>query len=218
MGEPHLCVHKYETSPLVFPSEEIKELLKHFFSDGSDLVQLPEGEMLMMEAPDVYFLIDGVMEVRHANNKAVIGVLDSAFPLGLMESYYSCNILGYKAKSPCSLLRVNKAIWDATIQNEALGKYVFIIISYAFFAMVKYCNDVLSETTYRKIRRLLYLYERRKNLFIRTGETITSYILARVPISKSQVMKVLSELKKGDYIHIERGYLLAINRRLPADY
>ncbi len=37
-------------------------------------------------------------------------------------------------------------------------------------------------------------------------------------LSRAQVFRILSDLKKGEYIMIEKGKLMALNKALPNDY
>lgn len=84
--------------------------------------------------------------------------------------------------------------------------------------MAKYSADVLSKNKYRRVRSLIYQYESQKESLFPLRVSISEFILSRVTTSRSQVMKVLSELRKGEYIHIKRGCLMSINRKLQLDF
>ncbi|WP_413477513.1 helix-turn-helix domain-containing protein [Vibrio hibernica] len=43
-------------------------------------------------------------------------------------------------------------------------------------------------------------------------------MLQRTNLSRAQIFRILSDLKKGEYIMIEKGKLMALNKALPNDY
>lgn len=201
-----------------FPEKNIQILLSFTERHGGREVFIRKGGGIEYHANNIYFLVQGVVEVRHVHSLSVIGVIDKPFPVGAMEALCECRYLLYVAKTDCAFIAIDRESWDALIAKYRLEMHIALIAVHAFFAMVKYANEVLTENTYRRIRRLLYLYDRKRMLFISSGESVSSYIMSRVPISKSQVMKILAELKKGGYISIERGFLISINRKLPEEF
>jgi len=52
---------------------------------------------------------------------------------------------------------------------------------------------------------------------LRLSVNACDYIQEKTHLSRSRVMKILSDLKTGDYIEIDRGILMKINR-LPDNY
>lgn len=219
MSEEYTAVKDYQHEDVNhFPADEINILLSFISQNEYTLLTSETGEEIHIPSGDIFFLTQGAAEIRHAHGGSVIAVMDRAFPLGVMERYYSCNQLLYRAMTRCLIFCIKRSAWDGLIHSHKLEEQILTISSYAFFAMVRYASEVLSETTYRQIRRLLYLYDRKRELFISSGETVSSYIMARVSISKSQVMKILAELRKGGYISIDKGLLVSINRKLPEHF
>ncbi|SQI91360.1 cyclic nucleotide-binding domain-containing protein [Klebsiella oxytoca] len=53
---------------------------------------------------------------------------------------------------------------------------------------------------------------------IRQSITAANYIQSRTFLSRSSIMKILAELKKGSYITTERGILLQIKQGIPLKY
>ncbi|WP_235426146.1 helix-turn-helix domain-containing protein [Citrobacter braakii] len=52
---------------------------------------------------------------------------------------------------------------------------------------------------------------------MRNNVSIVSYILSRTFLSRSSIMKILAQLKTGNYIETEKGLLRAINN-IPSKY
>jgi DNA-binding IscR family transcriptional regulator len=71
-------------------------------------------------------------------------------------------------------------------------------------------------TTYELIRQSLMTLMAKKETLRQTINTC-DYIQEKTHISRSRVMKILSDLKIGNYIEIERGVLIKINK-LPKTY
>lgn len=218
MNNPVLSVSDPDGMVLPFPSDEINALLQCFSQEELFPFHVIEGEVLTPEEGAAFFLMEGVVEVLHTHSRLVIDVIDRVFPVGIIENYYTDDLMCYKAKSSCLMYRVDKVIWNEKIKTPALCFSVCVVISYSFFFMTKYSGDVLSKNNYRRVRQLIYQYESQKEMFFQLRESISEFILSRVKISRSQVMKILSELRKGEYIHTERGYLMSINRKLPLDF
>lgn len=71
-------------------------------------------------------------------------------------------------------------------------------------------------TTYELIKQNLMSLMAEKDE-LRMMVNACDYIMDKTHISRSRVMKILSDLKTGDYIVIERGVLIKINK-LPETY
>jgi len=71
-------------------------------------------------------------------------------------------------------------------------------------------------STYEMIRfNLFALMEEEESL--RLSINVSDYIQDRTRISRSRVMKILSDLREGNFIEIKRGILLKVNK-LPENY
>jgi len=47
---------------------------------------------------------------------------------------------------------------------------------------------------------------------------VVNFILERSNLARSGVMKILADLRTGDYIDIQNGKLITINKRFPDEY
>ena len=68
----------------------------------------------------------------------------------------------------------------------------------------------ITSSNYAFIRALLIDLDQ-SNDAVKESITVASYIIKRSGLSRSYVMLVLSELRKGSYIHMENGKLTGIN-------
>lgn len=218
MNNPALPVSDPDGMVLPFPADDINALLRCFSPEALFPFHVMEGDVLSPSEGAVFFLMDGVVEVSHAHSRRVIDVIDRVFPVGIIESCYACDVMYYKAKSSCLVYRVDNVVWHEKIKTMGLSFSVCVVISYAFFFMTKHAGDRVAKTHYRRVRQLVYQYDSQKAFLSPLRESLSEFILSRVTISRSQVMRILSELRKGDYIHIERGCLMSINRKLPLDF
>ncbi|MBK5143081.1 helix-turn-helix domain-containing protein [Budviciaceae bacterium BWR-B9] len=70
-------------------------------------------------------------------------------------------------------------------------------------------EKTITPNNYAFIRTLLMDLEQNSDA-IKTSVTVAAYIIKRSGMSRSYVMLVLSELRKGGYIHMEDGKLTGI--------
>lgn len=95
---------------------------------------------------------------------------------------------------------------------ESLTKLLIYTVSRAY----DHCTKISSLSSYDIIRYQLHELMSESSQ-IRNSVSIASYIQSRTFLSRSSVMKILAQLKAGDYIVTERGYLKAINN-IPLKY
>ena len=80
-----------------------------------------------------------------------------------------------------------------------------------------HCTRISAPTSYDIIRAQLYELMRESNEF-RQNITAANYIQSRTFLSRSSVMKILADLKKGGYIVTDRGVLKQIQQNIPLKY
>jgi hypothetical protein len=82
--------------------------------------------------------------------------------------------------------------------------------------MFDHCTKISALSSYEIICYQLYeLMDETEE--VRNNVSIVSYILSRTFLSRSSIMKILAQLKTGNYIETEKGLLRAINN-IPSKY
>lgn len=202
----------------LYPRNEIDQLFSRMIVIG-EVIDI-YGETLL--SPHLtncfYFLMEGAIEI--VQPPRVLGVILRPFPIGILELYQPAVLthLQYKVKNFCKVLVLSKSQWDSIVQDAALRESVVTILSYAFHMLNAYHRAVAADTHYRAIRALIYLYDKKKEHFTQEQESLLRYIVNRTSFSKSHILKILAELKRGNYITLKKGCLISINRTLPMDF
>lgn len=93
-------------------------------------------------------------------------------------------------------------------------------MAYLYMFGVKRFSDVYQKSaglsTYELIRiNLLALMDEEEDL--RLAINVSDYIQDKTRLSRSRVMKILGDLRDGEYIDIKRGILIKVNK-LPENY
>lgn len=102
------------------------------------------------------------------------------------------------------------------VNSHNQWKNFALLSMYLSHGILNYSMNTSSKPTYELIcNNLLELINEPAS--IRTTVNACSYIQDKTLISRSYVMKILTDLKKGGYIQIDKGILIAINY-LPENY
>nr|WP_256137942.1 helix-turn-helix domain-containing protein [Serratia quinivorans] len=70
---------------------------------------------------------------------------------------------------------------------------------------------------YHIIRDSLIYFEENMTTEYKYTHSVVKYLQENAPVSKSSILRILAELRKGGYIEIRGGYLLGM-KRLPSDF
>lgn len=200
-------------SMLTIPHNSIKRLgdviMKHgklsHIKEGNEVVRnLPDGEPLFI------YLIKGQVRYELSENywlssvksPAVLGVIDYFYPnegVGKFISETDTLVYSVSANKIVSHLSEEKswpdiAIFLSYVIKMLISRESFLVSSNAYAIVCHYLNTLNKECSEvkRKISALHYLHRHTK-------------------LSKSMISLIISELKKGGYITIDRGFLVSIN-------
>lgn len=116
--------------------------------------------------------------------------------------------------SDISVLSIADA--NRIIDRCNLWKGVAALLIYSATRMFDHCTKISALSSYEIICYQLYeLMDETEE--VRNNVSIVSYILSRTFLSRSSIMKILAQLKTGNYIETEKGLLRAINN-IPSKY
>lgn len=102
------------------------------------------------------------------------------------------------------------------IEKENLWRETALLFMFGVKRFAEAHKNSAGLSTYELIRlNLLALMEEEEEL--RLAINVSDYIQEKTRISRSRVMKILSDLREGDFIEIKRGILLKVNK-LPENY
>lgn len=163
-----------------------------------------------------FILHTGTVAVHRNSDRLLLKYLEAPMIVGMNdlmdtnEGFYmqATEEVRYEILPRDSVIRI--------IERENLWKEAAYCYMYAIQRLLEAHETSVGLTTYELIRQnLLSLMAEKQEL--RQTINASDYIQEKTHISRSRVMKILSDLKAGDYIEIERGILTRINK-LPDAY
>lgn len=208
--ESFLLVHE------LYPEKEINNIYKKAIQSGTIITIVKDEILPISKERCIYFLISGSIEMRR--NDIIQNIISRPFPIGVLERYKGGDFYSYIVRDSGDFLVLNWHSWDNLIKVNDLNDDVFILLSYCFSLLRSFYFSVSFGDAYSSIRELIYMYNAKRDIILKGNESLLKYITSRVLISRSQVLKILSELKKGGYITVKRGSLISINKNLPDNF
>lgn len=194
------------------------ELVKHLkpfaevrlYQPGSKL------QMLVDEHSFCYLILEGNVATHRAVDNVVLGSVQSPSLVGI-ANMSQMNIEGYISvltPSKIGIITTSKAreiiakdgLW------ETLSEHMMMVAS----RLMAIGQDLSAPTAYEAIRQQLLILMS-EDQAIRRDVTVEKYIRDKITLSRSRIMRILSDLKTGGYIEMERGKLLKIIK-LPEKY
>ncbi|WP_032939875.1 helix-turn-helix domain-containing protein [Citrobacter youngae] len=163
-----------------------------------------------------YLLLKGY--VSYHRDKNDIAVLTASAPTLFGLNYIASeNITTYIKTLPPAIIGVmplEKAI--EIIEEHHLWKAVaqhMMVLSNKLYII----NEQMSAPTSYELIKFLLLQLMSENESYRKSITAVNYILGKTQLSRSGIMRILTNLKAGGYIEIHRGCLIRLNK-LPAKF
>lgn len=163
-----------------------------------------------------FILHEGSVALYRADNNLLLAHLHAPFIIGinlLLEQNFDVCL---QAKGTIQFEITTQHHCYEVIEKENLWKNVaYLFMYYTKNYTVSYFSSV-GLTSYELVcNNLQELMKCSTELRLRTNAC--DYIHEKTMLSKSGIMKTLADLKKGEYIDIQRGILISINK-LPKNY
>ncbi|MGS2874150.1 helix-turn-helix domain-containing protein [Enterobacter huaxiensis] len=168
------------------------------------------------EEPMTFILHSGIAAVYRTRDQLLLKFIEGPMIVGMNDlidtnaGFYmqACGEIKYEIKPLKSTLEI---ISKRNLWQEASYSYM-----YAIKRLLEAHETSVGLSTYELIRlNLVSLMTEKEEL--RLTVNACDYIQEKTHLSRSRIMKILSDLKAGDYIDVERGILMAIHR-LPDNY
>ncbi|HID8404651.1 helix-turn-helix domain-containing protein [Serratia ureilytica] len=164
---------------------------------------------------NIFYVNNGCICLGDNEKKSIIKLFPSPLIIGIREHKFQSR-LSYKSLSACTGYFINKDLFLKKIKTENLCLTLAEYIG-------EYCDEIINsyalihgKNSYVMIKQCIReLYTLPKN--VREEVNLTSYIIKRTSLSRSGVMRIVSDLCTGEYIEIKNGKLEKI-RHLPHAY
>lgn len=160
------------------------------------------------------FIRQGTVSIENLENYLALGIASAPVSLGFTSALSEKLLL--RALEECEVATVPLETVMARIEAkqlwELMARHMIIVTNKLFIQ-----NEmVAAPTTYDVLCYQLQALAKESDN-IRQQIAAYQYILDRTHLSRSSVMKMLAALKKGGYIELDQGKLVAINH-LPARF
>lgn len=166
--------------------------------------------------PVCFILHDGVISLYRDQDNLLIGNVSGPAIVGLNSldgdkpgvSLFACGEIRYEL--------VSKRFFSMTISNLALWESLSIYYMYIARLLTENHFNMVGLSTYQLICNCLLRLNQEDDR-IRSTISAAGFIREKTFLSRSNIMKVLGDLKAGGYIEMDKGKLIRINN-LPPKY
>ncbi|WP_029592695.1 helix-turn-helix domain-containing protein [Franconibacter pulveris] len=168
----------------------------------------------LLDNDSVMVIIEGEWGLQRHSDKIILGQMTGPYIIFLLPELNYID-LEFTRDSRFSYLLCKRNDFYSFISASNLWEDLYFIMQYTASLLNIKLQVMLSCDLYSVIK--YYLREIDNNPELRGQVNVCDYITRRSGFSKSGTMMVLSELKKGNYIIIERGRLKKI-KSLPSGF
>jgi len=163
--------------------------------------------LVLEGALSIYRIIDNLRFARAASPNI----------FGMQGSPFRNNLYLFKREKgslieALSYSRALQLINDHRLFNEVLAFQTYLSDFQAYRT-----NLLISKSTYQIVCAFLFELEMMPPEE-RLRTSVFNYIQEHTHLARSGVMKILSDLRQGEYINIENGKLIAILKKFPREY
>ncbi|EBD9259003.1 hypothetical protein DAE35_22580 [Salmonella enterica] len=155
-------------------------------------------------------IIEGVVSAIRDSDRLTLGMVYSPFIIGSSFLNGHRDTFSIKTESCSRLGFINLEDFSRIVTTHELWRQVTSVQSYIIQRFLMLSSISVAKTAYEVIKSHLYMLSIEPET-IRHKAFVASYILKRTKLSRSTVMKILFQLKKGNYIEIQNGHLVKIN-------
>lgn len=204
---------------LNYPSKELDELVDVLIPQGVHELVL-RGQRLKLrngEAKSCYIVKSGYFSYRSFSNGYVISYVYPGMVVGIGNFFWENSLGFFHAEENLEIIRIDEKKFNLTMQdNPHLWRCVATILSYIAQRSLMHNANIDVKNAYSIVKSLLLILNNQPE-HVKSKIPVVQFILERVPLSRSRVFNILSELHKGNYISLNRGLLVEM-KKLPEKY
>ncbi|HID8404841.1 TPA: helix-turn-helix domain-containing protein [Serratia marcescens] len=167
------------------------------------------------ESGDVLFIHNGCIVLSCVEKNSIIKIFSQPVIIGIREHDFIPMPL-YKTLSSCNGYSICRKIFSNNVKKSGLCMSLVNYIGSYYDAVIYSYSSIHGKNAYAMIKQcIIEIYNLPEK--IREEINVASYIIKRTSLSRSGVMKIISDLCCGKYIEINKGKLKAISY-LPRAY
>ncbi|MCU6383569.1 winged helix-turn-helix transcriptional regulator [Enterobacter quasiroggenkampii] len=202
---------EFSTKWVCDPSSATK-LLIDYLKHGSDLKKvLPRRRLNFVVGNErlCYVLLKGRVMIHRGNDDLAMATVQGPAVIGL-SNLHQTQMRGYiKTFNNCDIVTLKTDFVNETIKNHNLWEPLAYHLMGLAGKLFHSYEDLTGPSAYDIVSAQLYALSNEESSF-RLNVTAESYIRDKTHLSRSGVMRILSALKEGGYIEMQRGVLLNI--------
>ncbi|HAG0015969.1 TPA: helix-turn-helix domain-containing protein [Salmonella enterica] len=217
-------LHSFLFSQQAKPHAAIDALFSALLPFGQPFT-LGIGDEFYLQANDEHYIVlleSGVVSFCHNDKRLHISSSFAPSVVGMVDSYGATYNVPARpehfllAETVCTGRFVRLPDFIKIADECDLWHDVARCLAYRLMVMSARDRELVVVDSYLKVRALLTEIWAYPQAY-RESIIVLNFIQRRTGISRSRTMKILSELKKGGYIHIDNGRLTALGK-LPVAY
>ncbi|QBH97623.1 hypothetical protein EKN56_15155 [Limnobaculum zhutongyuii] len=177
-------------------------------SDKIEEITIKKGEKYPI-ADRVFCIQQGIFSIYMNREDRLLSYAEGPTIFGLAYLYTPTIDHYMKANQISTILTLPTEEAHHIIKSENLYESFICVQSHNVALIFEMYERTITSSNYAFIRALLIDLDQSSDA-VKESITVASYIIKRSGLSRSYVMLVLSELRKGSYIHMENGKLTGI--------
>jgi len=206
------------------PRDAIEKILSCFPVSKPCLIE--QGQTLPIKTRNenqprkIYFLLEGAMisSVGENEKKQNLGIVVSPSIIGLGQLAPAGAIAQYEAIAPCMVDSTNVDDFIKVIEEQHLWPDVIKVMLTIMNSLAARTTTSGLQSAYEIIKSNLLYMESETTYMLKERYTVVKYMQTFSRLSRSIILKILSELKAGGFIEMNNGKLIRINRNLPEKF
>lgn len=203
----------------VKPLSAFAVLDKSFAADAKAFSLAAQRTLLLSNADDAKITVisHGAVKISRVQQELLVGISPAPLILGLPCLQFP-GVADYQltALSPCDGYQLDVEKGAALIEQHQLWQAAFCWLSWQYRVVETRDIQLVGRSSYSQIRESLHSMQKWESS-LRASVGVMSYIQQRTRISRSVIAEVLSALRQGNYIEMDKGKLVRIHR-LPLEY
>ncbi|ALB63923.1 FIG00553750: hypothetical protein [Cronobacter condimenti 1330] len=205
-----------ETYPLPERPEEAITHLINALQHSGELRHFASGAPIPARPENIVVIERGSLSMHRVMDS--LTMIESTRPqlLGITYNNQFSQHFTIKAESACEARIVPRSEFEAIIEAQQLWRELLQVVSWYYDVLYWKSYHFLGRQSYTLIRNCL-IELAAKDEQERDEINACDFIRGKTNLSQSYILKVFSDLRKGDYIDISRGRLKTINK-LPERY
>lgn len=200
------------------PLEHIKTLMDSIAPYGEKITPV-KGEVLRYQVNGkryCYLLESGSISLNRRGDGMVLNSEKSPFIMGVSNQSAYGDRLYVRALEKSELTRLPLERFNLLVQKYSLWESTCALLIYTSSRIFEHCTMIAKMSSYDIVKFQLNQLMNESPSF-RTNITAATYIKERTYLSRSSIMRIISDLKSAGLLSMEKGVLIEL-KQLPPRY